>query len=145
VHIYVHMFMCVYIHECVCIWGFPGGSDCKESTCNVGYLGSIPGSGRFPEGGNSNPLQYSCQEKYHGQRSLMGYSPRSCKQSDTTEHACRCLPICVCVCVCMHMCNMCTYVQAYCVHMYMCSCAYVYIKYVCAYTYVCIKYVYAYI
>ena len=32
--------------------GFPGGSDGKESTCNVGYLGSIPGLGR-PPGGNT--------------------------------------------------------------------------------------------
>ena len=38
--------------------GFPGGSDCKQSACNVGDLGSIPGSGRFPGGGNGNLLQY---------------------------------------------------------------------------------------
>ena len=38
----------------------PGGSDDKESACNVGDLGSIPGSGRFPGGGHGNPLQYSC-------------------------------------------------------------------------------------
>ena len=42
--------------------GFPGGSDSKESACNVGDLGSIPGSGRFPEDRNGNPLQYSCLE-----------------------------------------------------------------------------------
>ena len=41
------------------ILGFPGGSDSKESTCNVGDLGSIPGSGRSPGEGNGNPLQYS--------------------------------------------------------------------------------------
>ena len=40
--------------------GFPGGSDSKESACNVGDLGSIPGLGRSPGEGNSNPLQYSC-------------------------------------------------------------------------------------
>ena len=39
--------------------GFPGGSDGKESTCNVGNLGSIPGLGRSPGEGNSYPLQYS--------------------------------------------------------------------------------------
>ena len=38
---------------------FPGGSDGKGSACNVGDLGLIPGSGRFPEEGNGNPLQYS--------------------------------------------------------------------------------------
>ena len=41
---------------------FPGGSDDKESVCNAGDTGLIPGSGRSPGGGNGNPLQYSCQE-----------------------------------------------------------------------------------
>ena len=39
--------------------GFPGGSDGKESTCNAGDLGSIPGLGRSPEEGKGYPLQYS--------------------------------------------------------------------------------------
>ena len=42
--------------------GFPGGSDGKESACNVGDLSSIPGSGRSPGGGKGNPLQYCCLE-----------------------------------------------------------------------------------
>ena len=42
--------------------GFPGGSDGKESTCNVGDLGSILGLGRSPGGRHGNPLQYSCLE-----------------------------------------------------------------------------------
>ena len=42
--------------------GFPGGSDGKESTCNSGDLGSIPGSGRYPREGRGNPLQYFCLE-----------------------------------------------------------------------------------
>ena len=49
---------------------------------------SIPGWGRFPGGGgggHGNPLQYSCLENPHRQRSLAGYSPWSCKESDTTE------------------------------------------------------------
>ena len=54
--------------------GFPGGSDGKESTCNVGDLGSIPGLGRSPGRGHGNPLQYSSLENPHGRRSLMGYS-----------------------------------------------------------------------
>ena len=41
---------------------FPGGSDGKESACNAGDLGSIPGFGRSPGEGNGNPLQYSCLE-----------------------------------------------------------------------------------
>ena len=39
--------------------GFPGGSASKESVCNAGDLGSIPGLGRLPGEGNSYPLQYS--------------------------------------------------------------------------------------
>ena len=42
--------------------GFPGGSDGKDSTCNMGDLGSIVGLGRSPGGGHGNPLQYSCLE-----------------------------------------------------------------------------------
>ena len=42
--------------------GFPGGSDGKESTCNEGELGSVPGLGQSPGGGLDNPLQYSCLE-----------------------------------------------------------------------------------
>ena len=38
---------------------FPGGSDGKESSCNVEDLGLIPGLGRSPRDGNGNPLQYS--------------------------------------------------------------------------------------
>ena len=64
---------------------FPGGSDSKESAHNVGDLGSIPGLGRFPGGGNGNPLQYSCLENPHRQRSLVGYSPWGHRESDTTE------------------------------------------------------------
>jgi len=41
---------------------FPGGSDGKESACNAGDLGSIPGLGKSPGEGNGNPLQYSCLE-----------------------------------------------------------------------------------
>ena len=42
--------------------GFPGGSDGKESVCNAGDMGSIPGSGRSPEEGHGNQLHYSCLE-----------------------------------------------------------------------------------
>ena len=70
--------------------GFPGGSEVKASASNVGDPGSIPGFGRSPGEGNGNPLQYSVLEfsstgESHGRRSLVGYSPRSCKESDTTE------------------------------------------------------------
>ena len=67
---------------------FPSGSAVKESTCNagaVGDMGSIPELGKSPGGGYGNPLQYSCLEYSHGQRSLAGYSPWSHKESDATE------------------------------------------------------------
>ena len=41
---------------------FSGGSDSKESACNAGDPGSIPGLGRSPGKGNGNPLQYSFLE-----------------------------------------------------------------------------------
>ena len=62
--------------------GFPGGSGRKESACNVGDLGSIPGLGRSSGGGHGNPLQYSWLENPHGQRTLVGYSPLGHKESD---------------------------------------------------------------
>ena len=46
--------------------GFPGGSDSKESACNAGNAGSIPGLGRSPVEGNGYPLQYSCLENSMG-------------------------------------------------------------------------------
>ena len=69
--------------------GFPGDSDVRESTCNVGDMGSILGLGRSPGGGHGNPLQYSCLENSHGQRSLAGYRPWGHKVSDTTERLSR--------------------------------------------------------
>ena len=65
--------------------GFPGGSDGKESAGNSGDLGSVPGLERSPGGGNGNPLQCSCLENLHGQRSLAGYSPGGRKEPDMTE------------------------------------------------------------
>jgi len=52
----------------------------------VGDLGLIPGSGRFPGGQHGNPLQYSCLENSHEQRSLAGYNPQGHKELDTTKH-----------------------------------------------------------
>ena len=60
----------------------PDGSDSKASIYNVGDLGSIPGSGRFPEEGNGNPLQYSCLEN---PMDGGAWCPWCCKESDTTE------------------------------------------------------------
>ena len=66
----------------------------KEQSANAGDIrdmGPIPGSGRSPEGGHVNPLQYSCLKYPHGQKSLVGYSPQGCKEldmSEKTQHAC---------------------------------------------------------
>ena len=49
---------------------FPGGSDGNESACNLGGMGSIPGSGRSAEEGNGNPLQYSCLENLMDREAL---------------------------------------------------------------------------
>ena len=65
---------------------FPGGSDGKASTYNVGDPGSIPGSGRSPGEGNGNPLQYSCLENpVDGGVWEAVVSPWGHKESDTTE------------------------------------------------------------
>ena len=53
--------------------------------CNLGDLGSIPGVGRSPGEAHGNPLQYSCLENPHGQRSLAGCSPWAHKEPDVTE------------------------------------------------------------
>jgi len=63
----------------------PGGSDGKESACNEEDLGLIPRLGRSLAGGHGNPLQYSCLENPHGQKSLVGYSPWDPKKLNMTE------------------------------------------------------------
>ena len=63
------------------VLGFPGGSDGKESVCSAGNLGSIPWRREWLHPPVSLPGEF------YGQRSLVGYSPWSCKESgtDTTE------------------------------------------------------------
>jgi len=60
----------------------------KNPPANAGDVrnrGLTPGLGRSPRGGHGNPLQYSCLENSHGQRSLEGYSPWGHKELDATE------------------------------------------------------------
>ena len=78
---------------------FPGGSDGKESACNAGDRGSIPGSGRSPGEGNGNPLQWrtgntnlvfghefeQTQGDDEGQGSLDAAVHGDLKESDMTE------------------------------------------------------------
>ena len=56
---------------------------CPANTGDTRDVCSIPGSGRLPGGGHGNPLQCSCLENPHGQRSLVGYSPWGPKELDT--------------------------------------------------------------
>ena len=64
--------------------GLPRYLSGKESTCNAGDMGTIPGLGRYPGEGNGNSLQYSCL-RTPAQRRLVGYSPHDHKKLDTTE------------------------------------------------------------
>ena len=78
-----------YLALCACSVSFPGGSVGKINLPAMQEMQAdmslIPGLGRSPGGGHGNPLQYSCLENLHGQRSLEGYSPWGHKESDITE------------------------------------------------------------
>ena len=73
------------LEEFITALGFPGGSDGKGFTCNAGDLGSVPGSGRSPGEGKGLLTPVLLPGEFHGQRSLVAYSPWGCKESDTTE------------------------------------------------------------
>ena len=64
--------------------GFPHGSEGKESVCNAGDLGLIPGSRSSPREGNGYPLQYSCQENSMDRGAWWAIVPEVA-ESDTTE------------------------------------------------------------
>ena len=65
--------------------GFSRGSDGKESACNTGDPGLIPGLGRSPGEGNGNPNSSIFAGKFREQIGLAGYNPRCLKESDATE------------------------------------------------------------
>ena len=62
--------------------GFCDGTAGKESACNAGEKGSIPGSGRSPRVRNGNPLQYSCLKNPMDREA---YSPKGHKELDMIE------------------------------------------------------------
>jgi len=64
---------------------FPGCSDSKESACNAGDTGSIPGSGRSPGEGNGYSLQYSCLGNPTDRGAWKTTSPWGHKELDTIE------------------------------------------------------------
>ena len=80
-------------HGTRCNWpqrrvALPGGTDGKRTCLPVQDAWDvvwIPGLGRSPEGSHGNPFQYSGLENPHGQSSLAGYSPKDCRELDTTE------------------------------------------------------------
>jgi len=71
------------------MWGFPGGSAGKESACNVGDLGSIPGLGRSPGEGKGYLLQYSGLEN---SKDCIPWGPMGLQRVGNTER----LSLCVC-------------------------------------------------
>ena len=88
------LYYCVCMCVCVCVCnfyvslrGFSCGSNGKESACNSGDLGSIPGSGRCPGEwkGSGITTPVFLPGEFHGQRGLEGYSPWGCKESDMTN------------------------------------------------------------
>ena len=74
----------------VSLLGFPDSSTGKESACSTGdmiYVGWIPGSGRIPWSRKWQLTLVFLQGESHGQRSLVGYSPQGCRESDPTEQS----------------------------------------------------------
>ena len=66
-------------------WDFQGTLVEKNLPANAGDtrdVGSIPGLGRCPGGGNGNPLRYSCLKNSMDRGNLVGYNPGGCKESD---------------------------------------------------------------
>ena len=83
-HTHTHTHAAALIVAAQCL-GFPGGSDGKESACNTGDLGSIPGSRKSHGEGNSNPLQYSCLGNPMDRGHWWATVQRGCTESDMTE------------------------------------------------------------
>ena len=76
-----------------CFPGFPGSTVVKNLLANAGdarYAGLIPRLGRFPWSRKWQPIPIFLPGKSHGRRSLVGYSPRGCKELDMTEHSAYC-------------------------------------------------------
>ena len=78
-YIYVYiLFFRLHYYAFLILMDFPGISNSKESAYNAGDPGSIPGLAR-------SPGEVLLPVDLHGYRSLVGYSPWGCKESDTTE------------------------------------------------------------
>ena len=84
------LFVCLFNTTESIFDGFPGGASGKNHSANAGDVrdtGSISGLGRSPGGGHGKNTPVFSFGESHGQRSLAGYSPQDCKESDMTEAA----------------------------------------------------------
>ena len=82
--IYIYIFIHIYIF----IWGFPSGASGKEPACPCRRHGRHrfnPCVGKIPWSRKWKPVSVFLPEKFHGQRSLAGYSPWDHKELDMTE------------------------------------------------------------
>jgi len=80
---HTHTHTCTHTHIYKYFGGFSGGSLVKNLPANAGDKVLIPGLGTPPGGRHGNPLQYSCLENPHAQRSLVDYSPWGSQKSRT--------------------------------------------------------------
>ena len=78
--------MLMFAPFCWALRGFPGGAVVKNPPTNAEDLGSIPGLGRSPGGGNGNPLQYSCLENPMD-RGAWQATVHGVTKSDMTDYA----------------------------------------------------------
>ena len=72
-------------HLSKCVWGFPGGSRCKQSSCLRRRCRFDPWGEKIPWRRKRKPVPVFLPGKSHGQKSLAGYSPWGCKILDVTE------------------------------------------------------------
>ena len=71
--------------DCCLVLGLPWWLSSKESACNAGDPGSVPGSGRSPGEGNGNPLQYSCLQNPMDRGAWQATVYGVAKELDTTD------------------------------------------------------------
>ena len=74
-----------YFAEVGSFWGLPGASDSKEFSCQFRRPRFNPWVGKIPWRREWQPTSVLLPGEFHGQRSLVGYSPRDLKESDMTE------------------------------------------------------------
>ena len=83
---YTYIYLLLYV--CVYRMGLSRWVNGKESSCNVGNVSSIPGSGRSPGGGHGNPLQYSCLENLTDRGAWWAAVHRVAKSLTQSDFAC---------------------------------------------------------